>query len=91
MAVIAFSLHATIVHGSDPGARSHWNGGPEFTRTMFELFGAVFLFGLVALAAGVFQVSTGRRSRVSVTLMLLVVAAIIYLGYGILSTPVPEH
>ena len=81
--VIASSLHQTIVHGNDPGARSHWNGSPELTRMAFELFGAVFLFGLVALAAGVFQVGTGRRNRVLLVFMLLVVAAMFYLGYGV--------
>ena len=91
IAVVASSLHHTIVHGSDPGARSHWNGSPEFTRSTFELFGAVFVFGLAGLGASVRQVSTGRRSRTWMGLLLLALAAIVYLGYGILSGAVPER
>lgn len=51
----------------------------------------MFVFGLAAFSEGVFQVRTGRRNGALVALMVLAVAAMIYLGYAITSTVVPEH
>ena len=91
IAVIAFHLHDTIVHNDDPGSHSRWTGSPELTRTAFELFGAVFLFGLIASAAGVFQVRTGRRNATLAALMVLAVAGMLYLGYKVTSAVGSGH
>lgn len=87
MAWVSFYLYDVIAHQDLPGGggRSRWAGGPEFTRTVFELFGAVFLFGLVSMATGAFQVRTGRRPHpVLLALMFLLVAVMVYLGYRII-------
>ncbi len=90
MAVIANFLREVIAHNHDPGAHSHWNGSEEFTYTTFRLFGSIFLFGVAAIGTGIYQISTGRRSRLMIVLMLGLVGAMCYFGYGIVSTRIPS-
>ena len=85
--VIAAHLRDVIIHNNQPGAHSHWNGTPDFTRLTFELFGSVFVFGLLGLLAGIFQILTGRRSLLLIVLLLLSVVAIVYLGLQIIPAP----
>ena len=89
MALIANVIHQAILRDGEPGSRSHWNGSAEFTRTVFELFGAVFVFGLVGIAAGVYILRTRRISRVLGFIMALVMLVICCLGYIIVQTKVP--
>lgn len=78
-------LYTLILHRDDPGAHSRWTGSPEFTRLVFELFGAVFLFGLLAAVAGAYQIRHGRPDRFLAAGLFLLLAVMFYLGYGILS------
>ena len=87
MAALTWFLFRTIVQDSHSGGHPRWHGTPEFTRTTFELFGAVFLFGLTAIAAGTYQLWNGRRHPFLVALALLLAGAMVYLGYGIVSVP----
>lgn len=87
IAALAWFLFCTIVQDSHSGSHPRWHGTPEFTRTTFEFFGAVFLFGLTAIAAGTYQLWAGRRHPFLVVVTLLLAGAMIYLGYGIVSTP----
>ena len=87
MAVSAWYLFVTITFYKQSGAHGHWNGGLEFTRLTFELFGAVFVCGLLVMTGGCYQASTGRRHPVLIALLLPVAGAIVYFVYGILSAP----
>jgi hypothetical protein len=88
MAVISYNLYSAIVTQDLPGASSRWHGGPEFTRTAFELFAAVFALGWTIFAGGLYQVRTGRRHPVLVALVLIVAAIIAYLVYKIILSKV---
>lgn len=90
MAFLTNWLHQAILHNGEPGARSHWTGGAEFTRTVYGLFGSVFVFGLVAIAAGVYILRTRRISRALAVVMGVVALVMIYLGYTIITTHVPR-
>ncbi len=87
---IAYVIHQLILRNGEPGSRSHWSGSAEFTRTIFELFGTVFVFGLVSLAAGVYILRTRRISRVLGAVMVVLAFAMAYLGYTIVQTKVPR-
>ncbi len=90
MAVLSYVIHQTILRNGEPGSHSHWNGSPEFTRTVFELFGTVFAFGLVALASGIYILRTRRISRVLGGIMVALAVGMGYLGYVIVQTNVPR-
>lgn len=67
------------------GSDHRWKGGVEFTSATFHLFYAILLFGVVALAAGLFQLRTGRRGKGALVALLLAFAAIAYPLWKILS------
>src|SRR5258707_11810633 len=83
--VIAAFLASTIAHNDEPGT-AHWTGTHEFTIRVFELFAVVFVFGLVALVGGIFQLRRGRASKLAIVVMLILVAVMFFLGQGIAST-----
>ena len=84
---IAYYLHGVVTHAGDPGGRTRWTGGPEFTRLVFELFGAVFVFGLAAVVAGAYQIRRGRQHRGLAAVMFAVLVAMFYLGYRVMTLP----
>ena len=55
MAGLSFYLWRTIHHPGQSGDTSRWTGSPEMADRTFQLFGTIFAFGLVCLAAGLFQ------------------------------------
>jgi MFS family permease len=80
MAVIAFLLGSVVANTGKPGATSEWTGTREFTMHVFELFAVAFVFGVVALAGGIFQLRKGQTSKVAMLLMFGLVALMLYLG-----------
>ena len=86
IAVIAAILASTIMHNDQPGG-SHWTGSHAFTVRVFELFAAVFVFGLVALAAGIFQLRRGRANWLAIILLLALVVVMYLLGQQIVGAP----
>ena len=80
MAVISFYLWRTIHYQGQLGSTSRWNGSPEMTARTFQLFGTIFVFGLVCLAAGIFQLRTGRRNVTFLVLLLVLVGVMFLLG-----------
>ncbi len=91
MAYLAHVIHAAIAQNDVPGARTHWNGTPEFTRTVFELFGTVFLFGLVGIAGGVYILRVRRVSRALGAIMVVLALAMAYFGYAIVQSKTPAN
>ena len=90
MAYLSYVIHQLILRNGEPGSTSHWHGSVEFTRVVFELFGTVFVFGLVAVAAGVYILRTRRISRVLGVIMALLGLVMGYLGYAIMHANVPR-
>ena len=78
IAVIAAVLRSTI--NNDQSGGNHWTGTHEFTVRVFELFAAVFAFGLVALAGGIFQLRRGRPSWPAMIILLALVVVMFVLG-----------
>jgi len=85
IAVMATILALTI-HNDQPQG-SHWTGSHEFTVHVFELFAAVFVFGLVALAGGIFQLRRGRASWPAMIVLIALVLVMFFLGQQIVSAP----
>ena len=88
MAGLSFYLWRTIHYPGQSGGTSRWTGGTEMTDRTFQLFGTIFVFGLVCLATGIFQVRTGRRNLIFLVLLLLLVGLMILLGSQIMQ---PTH
>ncbi len=86
IALIAGLLASRILHYEGRGF-THWRGSHDFTVHVFELFAAVFVFGLVALAGGIFQLRRGRPNRLAIILMLALVVVMIFLGQQIVRAP----
>ncbi len=84
MAAISFFLWRAIHYPGQSGGTSRWTGSTEMTARTFQLFGTVFIFGLVCVATGIFQVRTGRRNGIAVALLLLLVGLMIFLGNQIM-------
>jgi len=82
MAVISGFLGWTIAHNDQHGG-AHWTGTPAFTNRVFELFASIFVFGLVAAMGGIFQLKTGRPSKLAFLLLLALIGLMAYLGQSI--------
>lgn len=78
MAALALYLWTVISNQATGGAT--WTGSHDFTVHTLELFGVVFVFGLVATVAGIYQLREGRTSRVSIVLLIILVAIMLYLA-----------
>ncbi len=63
MGYIAYVVTGIIAHSDVPGATSRFTGGPEMLLFMYGIFGFVILFGLVAMAGGIWQVKYGKRNK----------------------------
>ncbi len=63
MGWITFVVTGIITQANEPGATSRFTGGPEMLLLMYGIFGFVILFGLVALAGGLWQVKYGKRNK----------------------------
>lgn len=84
IAAVAAYLTWAIFHKDRPDG-PHWTGSHDFTVRVFGLFAVIFVFGLVALAGGIFQLRRGRASKLVIVAMLLLVAVMFLLGLGIVN------
>jgi hypothetical protein len=87
MAVISFFFGSAVLYSGQPG-HGEYIGTHQFTVRVLELFATVFVFGLVALAGGIFQLRRGRTSIVTMFLLLGLVVLMFYLGQTIVK---PAH
>src|SRR3954452_4854439 len=78
-------LSWTIAHNNRP-ERSHWNGSRQCTIQVFELFGAIFLFGVAAFVGGVLLLRRGRPSWPIIVLSLGLFAIMCFLGWQIVQS-----
>jgi hypothetical protein len=78
MAALAVYLWVLLNNESTGSATS--TSSHDFTLHTLELFGVVFVFGLVATAAGIYQLRQGCTSRVSIVLLIILVGIMLYLA-----------
>ena len=71
MAVLSANMAGTIAHSDDPGATTRFTGDANDVAVMFAIFGMVFLFGIVALVSGVWQVWHGTQNLKLAGLIML--------------------
>ena len=83
MAISAAFLALTIAHNDQPGG-THWTGSHEMTIKTFELLATVFIFGVVAVVGGSFQLRRGRPSWVAMLVLLGLVGVMFFLGRQIM-------
>jgi magnesium-transporting ATPase (P-type) len=63
MGYITYVVTGIVAHSDEPSATSRFTGGSEMLLFMYGIFGFVILFGVVAMAAGAYQIKTGRRNK----------------------------
>ena len=82
MGTITYNMYPTLTH---PGVRmpdgSSFTGTADQARITLLLFAAVIVFGLVAIANGIYMLVTKQQSKVFVFVSLGLAAALIILGF----------
>ncbi len=63
MGYLTYVITGIIARSNEPGATSRFTGGPEMILFIYGIFGFVILFGLVAMAGGIWQVKYGKRNK----------------------------
>ena len=71
MSVITVAVIGVIQQSNKPGTGARYTGTKGQMIFMFCIFGAVLLFGLASLAAGLWQVIFGRRNMILVYVILI--------------------
>jgi len=82
MAVVYFKLVPSMLNpGVEAADGSSYTGTAEQARLFLTLFAAVFVFGLVAIANGIFMLVTRRQSKVFVVVTLGLAAVLMVLAF----------
>jgi hypothetical protein len=84
MVLFACYLGSVIANNDRPGV-THWTGSHDFTVRVFELLATVFVFGLVAVIGGIFQLRRGRPSWPVIIVLLALVAVMFFVGHGMMN------
>ena len=84
VATLGWLLAGIINRPPGPTHLATYHGSHEVTVDTFLLLGSLFAFGLVSLAAGVYQVRHARRSKLILAVFFVVLAATI--GSGIMAS-----
>jgi uncharacterized paraquat-inducible protein A len=63
MGAITVAVLRFIAAAQAPDAQVHFNGSPEMLLFIYGIFGFVILFGVVAMAGGVWQIKYGKRNK----------------------------
>ena len=63
MGTIAYNLAPALLSPAAPARGSRFTGTPEQALMILGLFGLVITFGLGSIAAGLWQIATGRRNK----------------------------
>lgn len=66
MAVFAFLMFGVIQNSDNPGSTTRFTGSESAMMFIFGILALVFFFGLVAFAAGSWQLIFGRRNLILV-------------------------
>jgi hypothetical protein len=86
LAGAAFVIYLTsIIAHTDQSGGTRWTGSHDMTVRVFQLFGAVIVFGVVAVAGGMFQLRRGRPSWSAMIILLMLVGVMYFLGQQIMA------
>ena len=85
MAALAVYM-GSVMNNNQPGG-SHWTGSHEMTVRVFQLFASIFVFGLVSIGGGVFQLRRGRPSWLAMIILIVLVVVMYFLGQNIMQMP----
>ncbi len=77
MAVITAVVAPIMLSVGSGTNGAKFEGTPEQGLLIMGLFGVIFVFGLVAIASGIFQIVTGRRSIV-IVVIVIALALVLY-------------
>lgn len=77
MGVVTSYLARVVAAPEAPSAGTHWTGDHAMTVQMFGMFGAVILFGIVAVLNGLWIVRRGAFSPVLRVALLVIGAAML--------------
>jgi hypothetical protein len=83
MVILLQALLPNLLHPGVPVGGSTFTGSAGMANFVILLLGAVLVFGLTSLGYGVYQVVTGKRSRIVVRVMLAIVAGLYVVGWAI--------
>jgi hypothetical protein len=85
--IVALGVYLWTLISSETANGWPWRSSYEFTIHTLELFVDVFIFGLVAAAAGIYQLRQNRTSQTAMVLLLILMALMFYLG-STMMTPI---
>jgi hypothetical protein len=77
MGTITVLLAPMMLSAGTSTSGAKFEGTPEQGLLILGLFGLIIVFGLVAIAAGVFQIVTGRRS-IWIVILVIGLALVLY-------------
>lgn len=84
IAAVGVSMARAIAGSGDPDATTTFTGTGEQVGMMFTLFACVFLFGLLAMVIGGWQVRTGRQNPrlafLAVTIFMMFIGLVAYIN-----------
>ena len=63
MGTITYNLAPALLNPVAPAAGTRYTGTPEQALMILGLFGLVITFGVGSIAAGLWQIATGRRNK----------------------------
>ena len=80
MVALTYYLAPIVNAPTPPGSLPRYTGSHAMTVAAFTLFGLLFIFGLLALANGVYQARYARQSKPLLVVFALVLAAVVVAG-----------
>ena len=81
MGAITWSMAPSLMSPGEGTENGTWTGTADQARMVLGLFGLLIAFGFASAVNGVFQIVTGRQSKVVTALGLLVAAGVIVIVY----------
>ncbi|MCM3870024.1 MAG: TMEM199/VMA12 family vacuolar ATPase assembly factor [Pyrinomonadaceae bacterium] len=76
-------LGGIISRTGQPGETSRFTGGPEVVLFIVAIFGLVIFFGLLSIAAGVWQIWYGKPNTPLRVLMFVVAGLLVLIGSAV--------
>lgn len=80
MGLVTWNTAGIMTHPGDEIGASSFTGDAAQGRMILTLFGAVIVFGLGTIGAGVYQIRTGQRSKWIMVGTLVMAAGLFLLG-----------
>jgi cation transport ATPase len=81
MGTITWNLLPDLLYPEQARARGSFTGTNEQAQMTLRLFGMVIAVGAASLVNGLYQIMTGRRSRVFVLISLALAAVLIFMAW----------